>query len=535
MSKSKSNMSYENIVNRSRNLTKEIGSLNIEFDKDVIGEFELDIDGVRVSIWSIYEAILAIHFFPSGEKNSFKNFARLIKREIRGQYDVFKKNLPSSNSKENKLKDGKNIYFLGFNGYLASENFDLVYKNILTDALYTPIWIDDKPIDSSWIDDIAINIDDIAININELDSKELRIKTAQIKKNIKNIIRKLVKKIKSSDLDAEKSDLLLLAIAFMRPEIETQIPKYLALASYMLKKVRPVAIVSIDVADPRNRVFTLLANKLAIPVVQVQAGPINQECVEWSFCYDDLMLSHGPSVKPELAKLGFNENHVVNTGSPKLEKVVNIGKRKELCLKSRFMISNSSKVLLFLTSYTGLFGTNNALNDQYRLYEEIYFAVVSEISKRANLSLVIKPHPLETSKQLKQHAKITKNFKNIFLVEASENTSKLIAASDSILSFGSTASIDSIIMGKPVICPKFGNFSLNEYFEKSGAVLVPKSKSELADILDIISSDNIKIIVDRCAKGRGVFLKNFSNLDSSATEKVISHIYGLIKNFDSAI
>ncbi len=523
-----SDLSYENIVGRSRDLTKEVGFSNIGIDKDVAGELELNIDGIRISIWSIYEVVLAIHFFPEPKKNTFKNFARLIKGEVSSQYDVLKRIFLSSNLKENKLKDGKYIFFLGFSGYLASENFDLVCKNILADALYTPVFINDKLIDSSWIGDIGIDI-------NEVDSKELRIKTAQIKKNIKNIIRKLIKKIESGHLDAEKSNLLVLAIAFMRPDVETRLPKYLALTNYLLKKVKPAAIVSIDVADPRNRVFTLLANKLAIPVVQVQAGPINQECIEWSFCYDDLMLSHGPNVKSELVKMGFDENRVVDTGSSKLEKVINISDRKELCLKSRFMISNSDKVLLFLTSYTGLFDTNDTLTDQKRLYEEIYFAVVSEVSKRANISLIIKPHPLEKASQLANHAKIASRSKNIFLAEASENASELIVASDVLLSFGSTASIDAIIIGNPLICPKFENFSLNEFFATSGAVLVPKSKSELADILDIISAGNIEEIVDKCSGARNVFLQNFSNLDSSATEKIVSHIYGLIGEHDSVV
>ena len=427
--------------------------------------------------------------------------------------------------KEIKNEYRSNIIFLGFTGYLAFENFDLIFKNIIEDGFYEPLWVDDKQTD-------YYKFGNKRININKILSEEILTKKCKIERDIKILVQKFIKSIKSGDIGGDKSDLLLSMIDFMRPEMETRIPKYLAAAIHILKVVKPSAIISIDVADPRNRVFTLLANNLGVPVIQVQAGTIDQDAIEWSFCSDDLMLSHGPKTKPQLAKLGFDISRVVETGSAKLEKVMNTGRCEEISLNSQFMIDRSVSVLLFLTSYVDLFDSQNELSDQNRLYNEIYFAVVNEVSKKKNLSLVIKPHPLEKPKQLAHHNKIASKYKNIFVADKSDNTSKMIVASDGVISYGSTATLDALVLGKPVICPKFENFLLAEYFNKSDALLIPKDAKELSSIFDIIASGDIAQIEDDCAEGRKAFLEEMTNLNTSASKAILSSIFGLIKDFD---
>jgi len=520
-----SSSEYEDVLSFNRDLVKELGSLLAHLDENLGDGFELNVDGTSISIWSIYEVILAIHFNSKSKVNRINFFGRLAKYRFHNRYESLRRLLTPKVQKEIKNEYRSNIIFLGFTGYLAFENFDLIFKNIIEDGFYEPLWVDDKQTD-------YYKFGNNRININEILSDEILSKKCKIEHDIKILIQKLIKSIKSADIAREKSDLLLSMIDFMRPEMETRIPKYLAAAIHILKIVKPSAIISIDVADPRNRVFTLLANKLSVPVIQVQAGNINQECIEWSFCSDDLMLSHGPQTKPQLAKLGFDISRVVETGSAKLEKVKNTSLCEEISLNSRFMIDRSVSVLLFLTSYVDLFETQVELSNQKRLYNEIYFAVVSEVSKKKNLSLVIKPHPLEKPKQLAYHNEIASKYKNIFVADKLDNTSEMIVASDGVISYGSTASLDALVLGKPVICPKFEDFLLNEYFNKSDAVLIPKDAKELSNILDIISSGNIARIIDDCAEGRKTFLEDRTNLNTSASKAIVTSIFGVIRDLD---
>ena len=517
---------YEERLSLSRDLAKELGSLVIHLDKNVVDELELNVDGIDISIWSIYEAILAIHFLPDAKSNKIRHFARLIKAQFLNRYETLRRTLSSRIWEEIEWKAGNNIVFLGFTGYLGFENWELVLKNMIEDEIYTPVWVDDKKTDN-------FGLGNKRINIHEIVSDEILKNKSRIERDTVNLIQKLIKNVKSGDLSREKSDLLLAAIDFLRPQAEARMPKYLTAAIHILNRFKPSAIVSIDVADPRNRVFTLLANKLGVPVIQVQAGAINQECIEWSFCYDDLMLSHGPQIKPQLARLGFDTSRVVETGSAKLEKVINTSYGEEISLKSRFKMDESASVLLFLTSYTDLFDTQDGMSDQHRVYNEIYFSVVNEVSKRKNLSLVIKPHPLEKPHQIAQHNNIASKYENVFVGDASDRTSEMIVASDVVISFGSTATIDAVILGKPTICPKFENFLLNEYFNKSGAVLIPTNVAELSGILDVVMSGDMSQLEEVCAEGRRGFLANFSNLDSSASKAILSNIYSSISDFDS--
>jgi len=512
-------------LSRSRDLTKELGNSEIQFAKSVIDELTLAVNGTKISIWSIYEVILAIHFFPKRKPNRIRNSLRLLKGKLTNQTNSFRSVFFPQVRSEIEGEYGNNIVFLGFNNYLAFENFELIIKNIIDDEIYSPICIDDKP-------NKNFKLLQNHVDINQIVSNKIKADTINIKRDIKKLIQKMIFSIKSSELNYEKSTTLLGAIDFMRPEMETRIPKYLSAAINILNNVRPSAIVSIDVADPRNRVFTLLANKIGIPVIQLQAGNINQETIEWSFCDDDLMLSHGPNVKPQLAKLGFNIEKVVETGSAKLEKVINTRHCEEISLHSRFMINKNTTVLLFLTSYIDLFDTQDEMDSQKTLYNEIYLAVITEVSKKKNISLVIKPHPLEVSTQLAQHNKMASKHENIFVAKASDNTSELIVASDALISFGSTATLDALVLGKPVICPKFKQFMLNEIFSTSSAVSMPTNVVELSEIMDVIDSGDMSPILHTCAEGRIAFLRRLSNLDGSASKVIISNIYAAARDFN---
>ena len=508
------------------NISREFGLMSIQPNSSVSDDLELNIDGTKISIWAIYEVVLAIHFFPNSKPAKFRNLARLAKANIKNQYNSLRNTLLPNTNKDLQDIDVNNVIFLGFSDYLAFENFDLIFEKMEEDNKYEPLWIDDKYFDN-------FKLSDKHINISEISSKEIKTHASKIKYDIKRLIQKLTKDIKSSHIDSKKSELLLSALSFMRPQMETSIPLYISVAIYLLNKIKPSAIISIDVADPCNRVFSLLANKLHIPVIQIQAGPINQECIEWLFCYDDLMLSHGPHVKSELVQLGFDSNKIVEVGSAKLEKSIISNQSEGNSLRNNFKIEKDNSVILFLTSYVDLFDTQHHLSGQRRIYNDTYQAVIDEVTKRKNLTLVIKPHPLEKPHQLKAHKLIASKVTNIFVANPSDNTSEMISDSDVVISYGSTATIDAIVFGKLVICPKFENFALNTYFDESNAILVPKNAKELNDIFRVIDSGDISEAFDRCSEGRSIFLKDFSNLDTSASEAILSNIYSTIEIFSS--
>ena len=319
-----SNLISEYITNlaSSRDLSKELGLYKINPKMTVTDALEINVNGTKISLWSICEAILAIHFLPESDTNKYRNIARLVKGNIQNKYYSLK-NILSFNSNKGTmdLKDD-NIFFLCFSNYLAFENFDLIFDKITKDKKFVPVWVDSTHINKHSLNKKHINTNDIFFSD--------VINLARIEKDVKNKVRKLINEIKLDNSGDPKLDILLSAIKYLQPVMETKIPRYLFTSMHLLKKAKPSAIISLDLADPCNRVFTLLANNMDIPVIQIQAGSINQDCIEWSFCYDNLMLSHGPHIKKELTQLGFDKNRVIETGSAKLEKCITLAQSKKI-------------------------------------------------------------------------------------------------------------------------------------------------------------------------------------------------------------
>ena len=509
---------YNNSLSSSRDITKELGSLNVLPGKNLTQALEVEVGTSKISIWKIFEVIVAIHYMPDQKHNKFKNFYRLARSHVISFYDALKNSFNNKHSRfKNHLKS-ENVFFLGFTGYLAYENFDLIFDEILADKKYKPFWIDD-------IDVSDYSKDKEHINSKKIHNKSIRRNAHRIKKDINKQLNNIVKAIRPKISTNPKLRLLLSTIEYLKPLILNVLAQDISRAYYLLSYYSPSAIISIDVADPRNRIFTLLANNLDIPVIQIQAGAINQECIEWSFCYDDLMLSHGPHVKDELVKLGFDKNKIIETGSSKIEKSINTMQSKRRVLRDRFNINDDKVLILFLTSYIDLFDTQKILNNQKTVYRDIYYSVIEEVKNNPNLSLIIKPHPLEKKHQLKEHSNESLANQNIKVANPSDNSSEMMSGADVIVSFGSTATIDAIVYGKPVICPKFHDFPLNKYIEESNAVLVPKNAQELNYIFEMIDQGNLSEIINQCKNGREIFLKDFTNLNSSPTKKIVSCIY----------
>ena len=397
-----------------------------------------------ISLWSIFEVILAIHIFPSSNRSrryfALRNVAYLVRM-------LFKKMGQRKNTPQNKtdIPSGGKIYFLGFTQYLAKENFDLIFQKLLCDGVYAPIMITDDVCNHD-------SFKNSVLNIAELKTKEIQEQTSNIRREIKGVLLRLRTVVKSS---RSKDDLLLKIIPFITLRSLNEIAFLTACASYLFKKHPPAALVSVDVADPRTRVFTLIANRLNIPVVQLQAGPIDDSCVEWKFCSDDMILTHGELGKSAICSHGVSKEKIFAVGSSKHERLVSLSRTNLVDFRGRYQLKKESTVIVLLSTYLGLFSTSPDMKVQSEIFYEMYEALLQSIGERDNLTLIIKPHVLGAKK--KRRSKLEKG-KNVFFADSDEDTQILVASADAIVSFGSTATIDAFILGKPTAFLSFENW-----------------------------------------------------------------------------
>ena len=96
--------------------------------------------------------------------------------------------------------------------------------------------------------------------------------------------------------------------------------------------------------------------------------------------------------------------------------------------------------------------------------------------------------------------------------------------SDIFISFGSTATIDALIAGKPVIYPAFKGWPFCEFFEKTKAVFSPKTTKELNNLIAKLLT-NKKIIIKNTLPYRDKFvLEMTANCKGDATDQISNSI-----------
>lgn len=496
------------------------GSYLVENGVTIEKMLQLNLGEEAISLWQIYEVVISLHILPNKRK-------RHIKRVLKKVLLLLKSNFKIRNDCKASCKGtvdiektiDKGICFLGFTDYLARENYDVLGEKLNTDGQYKPIFISDKKgMNKSVFQNIDVR--DICFDENLYNIKRYKI---DANKKVQELFRTVERQNISFQL---KSDILR-GLSFIKEEISGEIIEQLVKAHHLLIRLRPVALISIDVANPACRIFTLLANKLSIPVVQIQSGPISFECTEWSFCYDDLILTHGKSEKEVLMQLGVDAEKITSTGSSKLEKVATRSQKLSL-EKLNYDSEAESKVkILFLTSYTGLFKTQKVLSNQLDIYLDVCKAVISLIGKQKRLSLTVKPHPLEKRREILRYKKLASPYSNIKIVDKSENTIDLIHSADVVISFGSTATIDAIFADKLVICPNFKDFVLNEHFEKS-KVIKPKDFAELNHILQQLNNGETKVLQHSKEELKAHFVSSYQNGNLNASNTIRDEIYKII-------
>ena len=111
MSHIKPQVSYAEIVSKSRDLTKTLSKSSLSKEIGIVDALEISLEGGDVSIWSVYEAILAIHCLTNDDNPRFRNFFRLVRANLLRGYYKFKRKLQRKKINNTLPGLGPNIFF----------------------------------------------------------------------------------------------------------------------------------------------------------------------------------------------------------------------------------------------------------------------------------------------------------------------------------------------------------------------------------------------------------------------------------------
>lgn len=487
---------FLNVEEQSRSLIKDIGSLKIDDNSNLRDLFVYK----NINIWEVYEPILAIYILPqiiSKKRRLFYKYLYLFS-------NVFRIFLSSSFKNE---EYSKNDFWLFpcFSNYMYKDTIlPLVQfcKKNNTDFEYIIIGNTAKH---------KFSFGTIFFLMTFIS----RIKNAIVNSEIKSMD---IIGISSKDINFLINYLLYNLIPKNIMNIED------ALNRFNFKP--PEVVISIDVANPASRIYTVLAKRYNVLSVDLQYGHYEPTDIEWCFSISDKIFVWGQFYLDLFEKnFCLSRDKLEITGSPKFDYLMD---------KSYFQESKDSKYkikILFASTYT-ISSYENIEN--YEVIKKFKNNLVKEIQNLSNLELVIKPHPLEDISWL---SKIELS-KNILVSDKRCDIKKLISNCDYFISFGSTTAFDALLLDKVCFSVNYLNTKKNQdVFVNSNMVNLINDDMDLNRILELISSNLFQEPLD-ITESRNRFLKtailSFNNLlPESSCGLIFSYVLGYMSESKS--
>ena len=514
------------ILNISAILVEQFGEFKFENDKTLKELFNIE----DISFWDLFTSELAQTHLPivlssSKKSNKLYNLLQFTYSRLKSN---FKNRLLKFKTQKNKNigYDDNVILCLGFTNQSYKDILVPIVNNLSDNSSYSILIISDKSL-PSIIESIPNNCSFKTI-WEYLDYNQY-LKIQVVQKKINKIIKYLYE---SKFIDK------LIPVNHLTYKLQYKkvfkwlffiyIPNILAyviIARHVLYTIKPKIILTPDSSDPKARSYTIQAGYFNIPSLSIQFGLLGEEAVEWRFLSTDMVAVWGEFSKRALLNHQILSNKINITGSPRYDYKSNSEFKKNKIKKSDFNIDNDQKMILLASSYSSKSLENLSLPNTLDIMKKDIFSIINNIS---NCVLVIKPHPSENIKHTKS---LYKGLNKILIVEKNIDIRELIDICDIFISFGSTATIDALVLNKIAICPVYPGWTFSDYFKNSGSTLNPTNKEDLKNLLYLLSQNIFdQTELNKLIYNRNIFLEDqiFSN-DSRSTNRIEELIYKMLK------
>lgn len=275
------------------------------------------------------------------------------------------------------------------------------------------------------------------------------------------------------------------------------------LSRYILDQQRPALVIAGDIADPRTRIYMLQCRAMGIPCLALQFGLIGPASIEWRFFPADLVAVWGEDSKERLISHGIPSSQIAITGSPRNDALLNFPADDVAAIKKRLRLPEGAPVVLLASTFQ--LQSYDKYSDP-ELLPAMKKAIFGSTDQFDNVYLVVKPHPSEDEKETKSFASTNPN---IIFVDRTEDIRELIKICDCFISFGSTSTLDALLLNRLVICPAFPGWVWSNFLIDTGAVYSPSSPEEIRDVFKLISTSSHKTLANQLAPARDRLVQNW--------------------------
>lgn len=360
-------------------------------------------------------------------------------------------------------------------------------------------------------------------------------------KKSKKIYKNATKKIKHSFYMLADNEKFREAFVFMGykiwPLVESQFLRYFdfrlsgharvhAMISRMLDIEKPKTTVSPEEVSETARILFSCSIKRGIPCVAVQHGIFDNNIL----CYHNKGETSSTKAHPKLCPLPiktcvygqyykdilvskgrYPEKNVVVTGSQRFDRIIGQEFNKE-SFNNRYSIPTDSKIIAYITSPTPF-------------NKEMTIALLEEAKKISKAFVVIKIHQSEKRKFYEDIVKYTGS-DAIILDKA--DLYDVLNASDVVITYLSTAGLEAMLFGKPLIVLNLtGEKDIVKYAISGAAAGVYERRNIKPVIDEMLTKGKLYEKIQKIASS--FVMKNAFNIDGKATERISEVIRKLIK------
>ena len=401
---------------------------------------KLFLPGVIPKRLDVYQAIEREFPLNKLEQTKFSVTAKLLRKAL---YFNEKKKLNSGKKNENKLQKittKKQVLFLSYSNHLANDGkvfriqevIDKFRENgrLKEKIIYT------APLSSRFNAQIAI-----LPNLYQYYDQEIAVKAKETASKLYQQWKELDQKTKEEFIRlGEKSlwpSMQYLFEFYFSKEFLVVLVTYFEIAKKIIAQEKITALILTSPNSLFERCFVAAASQRPIPCIVIQHGAGLSRLIDFSCPVHYAVF--GEQTKQKVIAAGAPSEYVHVTGPVVFDQAH----------KYKNQVQKDSNLILVVT---GPYVEDNNLSK--KIYFERMNEIIQKIGRIPNHKIIIKLHPRE--KHLAEYEKIVKthHLQNVTFFDnrtPREKFYETIAQCRSFVSFGSTASIEAMIIGKPIV------------------------------------------------------------------------------------
>lgn len=292
-----------------------------------------------------------------------------------------------------------------------------------------------------------------------------------------------------------------------------QIIEYLELGKKLFSGGKTKIFLASATNDIASKCYALAASRQGAKVIELQHGMVIYD-EEWPFRANQIHAVWGEPVIKIMNQGKRNKTSFAVTGFPYFDKYKSVKPLKHTNIKT--------PTILILATFPVAADRLIAVTSPYKFMEIIFGAIGSQYPK---CKIIFRPHPSCNAAWVQKMAKAFSC--RLIYDQRMMPMEKVITSCDAVISNFTSAIVDAMFFGKPVLLFPFANDSSldlnNHSLITSGAVTIFRSSGELKDRLANIFRD--RIYADKMKTGQKQFLGSYCSVNGKpASGKLLNLI-----------